>query len=204
MDKPPHIHLLQMLKGKGIGVSTNISHFMAANFTKPKIIGNDSAARDKYVKDVRHIQLFINDLESRSFIDSDEQENAWINWLIDKEKPLWFDEIESLYYITTYGLDYLDEYENSEISKRANNALYWNIWATIILSIVILIISFKSYVVSKDAYSIAKSNVTTDSINSITVDKRLDTLSQLLLKVQQSLSLPKTQKTYPLQKRPSH
>jgi hypothetical protein len=204
MSKRLHLELLKQFEG--VGKPLDISEFLTKNFTVPQ---NTYWIDKKSTENFSPVSLFIEDIHKRGLIDT-ENEN-YLSWDYFDEGgyriPVYKcheTDGKLFYYITSKGLDYLDQYEVNETSKRANNALYWNVVITIILSLMIIGISLKSLKASNDSLTISKNTAVTDSVSSINVEKRLDTLQQLLKRLQQSLLLPKYPKTSPPQKHPSH
>lgn len=196
MTKPKHIQLLEMLSKNGIGFTDNISKsFMVNNFIKP------TANTDvEWNIEAWPSRLFIDDLIRRSFIKFNTDEYQLINISFNN----WYDKVDITVYLTSHGLDYIDQHEANETSKRANKALIVNVIITIVLSLLIIGISYRGLNVSTDTFNISKNASYSDSINAISVNKRLDTLTRLISKLQESLSSPKVQKTSPSRKAPSH
>lgn len=159
MPKPKHIKLLERLRDKGIGVTDNISSFMTENFVRPLITKANEAAREKYANEIRHISLFLRDLSQRSFI-CIEDSNESINWGFNIEAPIWFDSIIINVYITTYGLDYLDQHEQTyaqlELNKSykdVNHASIINYRTQRNLAVLTLLLAMASAVYSWRAYN---------------------------------------------------
>ncbi|WP_259071932.1 hypothetical protein HDF24_04150 [Mucilaginibacter sp. X4EP1] len=123
MEKPLHIQLLEILSKEGIGRTISISSFLINHFEKPLLTGTDNENRLKHDRDIRPVQLFISDLTTeRGFIISDLIDDKWIVWAYNVEKPLWFDEISANFYITSTGLDYLEQYEYTQAQLELNKS----------------------------------------------------------------------------------
>jgi len=119
-NTPKHVQLLELLEKKGIGVEANVSDFMDDNFSKPS-----TSIKSEYDKAVRPPILFIKDLYNRGYIDNDSNsvEKGWYNISypfyadhIDEAK--WYTDFETNVFITSIGLDYLENYRDSQINKK--------------------------------------------------------------------------------------
>lgn len=199
MAVPLHIQLLEILEHQGVGRSFNIYPFIRRNFSSPK--KPDELQEIDY--DVPH--LFLTDLIEREMIDS--VKGSYITWEFYEEGNVVIPTCVNndlndilLFYITSMGLDYLESYRVIRATKKANYSIIYSLIITLIFSIVTVSYTVINYNLSKDNYKLSYHTSIVDSINSVSVSKRLDTLTLMLSKLQESLSSPKGQKTSPQQK----
>lgn len=128
MKIPLHIKLLEELKEAGIGVMVDVSPFIKVHFDRPN---NSDSFKDR----IRPAILFLRDLVKMDFICLEQKDN-YLDVVIESGFPAnrQFDDIEIKVYITSKGLDYLDNYENNKRSKNLYTVTVINIIIAIILS----------------------------------------------------------------------
>ena len=207
MSKPKHILLLEVLEHEGVGYAIDISKWLYDNFVLHQ-------TEYEFNREVDAVDRFIDDLVEREYIGWEKDENEMDRCYLPKfdhnsETQDWFQilpntdiTLKNFVYLKSAGLDYLDLYRSAQLSKKANLAIIITLFATVIFSLSTLVVSYWSYGTSKSAYQLGVKNASSDSISSINVSKRLDTLQSMLRSLQQSLSSPKVQKTSPQQKHP--
>ena len=122
MSKPKHILLLQYLSDHGVGVTINVSTFMAENFPKPETLNVEL-----FNKESRKPILFIRDLYNRDFIGSDTNPNHWAEipypfHASHLKIPRWYEDFETPLYVTSKGLDYLDQYNRDNLNHELNES----------------------------------------------------------------------------------
>jgi hypothetical protein len=211
MSNPTRIKLLEFVEIYGIGHNTNISPFFVEHFEKPK-----TTDPFQWRLEMEEYSLFLRDLNNRGFIIDFYSGDKIILNNLDNFK--WFDEVDVNVYITSSGIDYLDQYHSTQAQlelnksyKRVNEASLlnysvqkWGIGLTILFTLATVVITGINYKLSEKNYQLSLKNSMADSISSINVGKRLDTLTHMISRLQQTILLPKNPKTYPPQKRPSH
>jgi hypothetical protein len=193
MSKPLHIQLLEQFEA--VGKPLDISPFMTKNFCVSTAIYDENKAIN-----FGPPLLFLQDLEDRCVICAENEEDGLWAYFEEGEQtaPYWRcigTDDKLYYYITSIGLDYLDQYEINQLSKRANNHIIKNFYIAIISAVVIIAISVFGLLTSIKSLDLSTHTAKADSISSVKVDRRLDTLSRLLLKVQESLPRPKKTST---------
>lgn len=172
MTSPLHISLLEKLKKAGIGVMVDVSPFIDFHFHKPENPDHRKQA-------MRPPILFLRDLIKNEYIRLEEGDE-YFNVIMHPHNTFikWFSDIDIQVYITSKGLDYLDEYKNNRLVNNTNRAIIICSVTTFILSAVIVLYTVLNYNLSKESFNYAKKNDSTLK----TVESRLDIISKKQLK----------------------
>lgn len=121
MSKPLHIQLLEKLEKYGIGHYVDIAQFMKEHFSIPVNKNNPSEKINDAIP-----ELFLDDLQERGIINI-QIESSGV-WIFEQENdfytPYWrFDNIQTQelnYFLTSIGLDYLEQYRALKAVKLGN------------------------------------------------------------------------------------
>jgi hypothetical protein len=178
MLKPLHIQLLEKLETAGIGKPIDVYEFVKKNFSVR--IDKKNVNQEINTAICNAPILFLEDLINREVIDSENEHNPV--WIFEVDKNYFVptcvnpdNTINTLsFYLTSKGLDYLDQYNNNRLSRNANRAIIISLIVTILVSAVTVILTTFNYNLSKDSFNYTKKNDSTLKI----VEAKLDTLSK--------------------------
>jgi len=152
MKTPLHLSLLKQLKEAGIGVMKDISPFIDSHFDKPE-------NPEHWKEAMRPPILFLRDLINRGFVKLEENDE-YLGVIMEPNFNFvkWFTDIDIRMYITSEGLDYLDQYKNNTLLKKANKAIIASLFVTLILSIVTVVLTALNFNLSKESFIYTKKN----------------------------------------------
>ncbi len=184
-----YIESLDYLSSFGIGYKTDIRPIISK-----KIIGK--VKTEVWNKSVENCLNVLKAMKKYGHINYSEDQNL-LTILVD-------DGGKYLVEITANGFEYIDKLRSNKSIRLTNRVTVVALVLTISFSIATVLITILNYNLSGDNYKLSLQTAKADSINSITVSRRLDTLQQVLKSLQESLPLPKDQKTSQPQKHPSH
>lgn len=114
MTKPNEIKLLEFLNKSGIGVLTNISPLLSILFPKPNVVSDIQQWNSLFLPS----QLFVKDIKARGFIQDMTKDKNIMDFVnLPVESGVWFEGIVLEVFITSYGVDYLNQYKTRRSAK---------------------------------------------------------------------------------------
>jgi hypothetical protein len=150
MKESIHIKLLYKLKNEGVATLVPIESFIQSNF--------ENKTNKGFVDyDMRSELSFLRDLIKRELIehpDGDIYLNTVENMGFPNNRR--FDDILIKVFITSKGLDYLENYENNKRSERLYTGTVVNIILTFILSCLMLLVAYQSLKTANNALNESK------------------------------------------------
>lgn len=194
-DKPLHIKLLEQFANNDLGKRVNFAPFIVVSFNRPKM----HDYKDWYIAHTE-VYNFLNDLKFRKFIEV-EQDSA-VTFLFEKKEDdikvkKWYNDVEMYGFVTSAGLDYLDNYNLVQSNKGVNEASLLNykiqLWGT---AITILIAGLAAF------YSIQ--SYLKPEPKMIELNKNVRLLSAGLDSIKSQINHLQSQKTLPVEKSRKH
>jgi len=196
MKKSKQISLLERLEEEGLGIPTNISPWLFENFLEPSYKN-----KSEWEETAKRSSLFIDELVAKEFINSETSQDEALNFFPKyeniNEPQTWYsplldthDNHKNNFWITVDGIDYLDKYNLSQISKELalsnkelNDATLKNLKTqrrlsriTIVVAGLAALFSFLSYIKPEPKMAELNTNIRLISTKLEVLSKQIDSL----------------------------
>lgn len=198
-----YFSILEFLSQNGISRRVNVFEQFNRYVTTPPTLPE----RNNVGHRSEHLNRFLKAMDDNGHITF----TPFNSQKTEVDQQFWMESFNINAAITPLGLDFYQKLLINQSSLLTNESIRdtnqitkISLILTVFFSIATAVITILNYNLSGDNYKLSMQTAKADSINSITVSRRLDTLQQVLKSLQESLPLPKDQKTFPQPKRPSH